>query len=48
MQAHLEGALDVAKNPFNKIQVGLPRGVHIEARLLNGMSNIRMSERQVL
>jgi hypothetical protein len=48
MQAHIEGALDVAKNPFDKIQMGLPRSVHIETRMLNGVSDVRASERQVL
>jgi hypothetical protein len=48
MQAHVEGALDAAKNPFDKIQMRLPRGVHIETRLLNGVSDVRASERQVL
>jgi hypothetical protein len=35
------GAVEVAKNPLENGEVGLPWGVHMRAHLLNGVGHVR-------
>jgi hypothetical protein len=44
----VHGPLEVPKNPLNQVKVRLARSMHIEARLLHGMSNIRARQCKVL
>ena len=48
LKTEVEGATNVAEDPLDEVEMGLPRGVHVEARLLHGMSNLGTGERQVL
>ena len=48
MHAVVHGVFDVAENPCYQIEMRLPWRMHVEARLLNGMGDVRASERQVL
>ena len=48
MYAVVHGAFDVAENPFYQIEMRLPWRMHVETRLLNGMSDVGARERQVL
>jgi len=47
-QAIADGALKVAKDPLGSSQVSLARIMHVKADLLDGICNVRASERQVL
>jgi hypothetical protein len=42
------GAVEVAKNPLENGEVGLPWGVHMRAHLLNGVGHVGPGGRQVL
>jgi hypothetical protein len=48
VHAEIESAFDVAQNPLHQIKMGLARGMHVEASLLDGMHNVRASKREIL
>jgi hypothetical protein len=48
MQAQVQRALNIAKNPLQSNQMNVPRSVHVKADLLNRISNVRTSEGEVL
>lgn len=44
----VDEAAEVAQDPLESGEMGLPRGVHAEAHLLGGVSNVGPRESQVL
>ena len=48
LKTEVEGATNVAEDPLDKVEMRLPRGMHVEARLLDDMINVGTGERQVL
>ena len=40
--------MNVAKNPLENYEVGLPRVVNVKAHLLNNVGDVRPGEREVL
>jgi hypothetical protein len=48
VQAQVQGALNVAKNPLQSNQMNVSRSVHVETYLLNCISNVGSSEGEVL
>jgi len=44
----LHSAFDISQNAFDESKMGLTGVMHIQANLLDGMSNVRPCERQVL
>jgi hypothetical protein len=42
------GAIEVAKNPLRNGEVGLPRGVHVKAHLLDRVGDVGPSEGEIL
>ena len=47
-EAEIHSAADVAKNPLDGGPVGITRGVHVEAYLLDGILQLRACKRQML
>ena len=48
LKTEVKSATNIWKYPLDEVEMWLPRGVHVEARLLHGMSNLGTGERQVL
>jgi hypothetical protein len=48
MQAQMQRAPNIMKNPLQSNQMNVPRSVHVEAYLLNRISNVWTSEGEVL
>jgi hypothetical protein len=48
MHPEVESAFDIMENPFHQIKMRFSRRVHVEACLLHSMSNIWVSQSQVL
>jgi hypothetical protein len=44
----VKSALDVTKNPLHQVEMRIPRSMHVQACLLNRMSNVRASMCQIL
>lgn len=44
----VEGATEIAKNPLRSSEVGLPRGVYVEAHLLDHVGDVSLGECEVL
>jgi hypothetical protein len=44
----VEGAAEVAQDPLESGEMGLPWGVHMEAHLLDGVGDVRPRESEVL
>jgi hypothetical protein len=42
------GSAEVAQNPLERSEMGLPRSVHMQAHLLDGVSDVGLGEREVL
>jgi hypothetical protein len=47
-EAVVEGAAEVAQNPLERGEMGLPRSVHMQARLLDGVCDVGAGEGEVL
>jgi hypothetical protein len=43
-----EGTLEIPKDPFGSNKVSFTRSMHMEAYLLNGVSNVRPGECEIL
>jgi hypothetical protein len=48
LKSKIQSPLDAAKNPLNQVKVRFPKSVHVEARMLNSMLNIRTCQGQIL
>jgi hypothetical protein len=48
MKTKIQSALKVAENALHSAKMRLPRVMHIEADLLNSISNVRTSEGEIL
>jgi hypothetical protein len=48
MKTKIQGALKVAKNALHSAQMRLPRVMHVEAHLLDSISNIWTSKSEIL
>jgi hypothetical protein len=46
--AVVEGAAEVAQDPLESGEVGFPRGVHVQAHLLDGVGDVGPREGEVL
>jgi hypothetical protein len=44
----IKSSLDVTKNPLHQVEMRIPRSMHVQARLLNRMGNVRASMWQIL
>jgi hypothetical protein len=47
-EAVVEGAAEVAQDPLESGEVGLPRGVHVQAHLLDGVGDVGPGEGEIL
>jgi hypothetical protein len=47
-EAVVEGAVEVAQNPLERSEMGLPWSVHMQAHLLDGVSDVGPRESEVL
>jgi len=48
LETILKSTSNIPENPFDQGEMGFPRVMHIEANLLNSISNIRASEYEIL
>jgi hypothetical protein len=44
----VEGATEVEQDPLESDEMRLPRGVHMQAHLLDGVGDVRLGEGEVL